>query len=75
LKVYKGNVVPVERKAVYSLYREDVATFNRDDVYNHADAGGFIRLYGLPLRIKAQVDLNRAAFAPPIISGPGGKRD
>jgi argininosuccinate synthase len=75
LKVYKGNVVPVERKAVYSLYREDVATFNRDDVYNHADAGGFIRLYGLPLRIKAQVDLNRAAFAPPIISSPGGKRD
>lgn len=75
LKLYKGNVMPVERKANYSLYREDVATFNRDDAYNHADAGGFIRLFGLPLRIKSQVDLNRAAFAPPMISASSGKRD
>ncbi len=67
LKIYKGNVWPVERKANYSLYREDMATFNRDDAYNHADASGFIRLYGMTQRIKAQVDLNRAAYAPPAI--------
>jgi argininosuccinate synthase len=76
LKLYKGNVNVVGRKANYSLYREDLATFMREDAYEHADAGGFIRLYGLPLRIKAQVDMNRAAFAPPVIPSSGGtKRD
>lgn len=67
LKLYKGNITPVGRKANYSLYREDLATFMRDEAFEHKDAGGFIRLYGLPMRVKAQVDLNRAAFAPPVI--------
>ncbi|MDL2267155.1 argininosuccinate synthase [Desulfovibrio sp. OttesenSCG-928-G15] len=47
LKLYKGNVYPVARKSPNSLFRADLATFERDEVYNQADAAGFIRLQGL----------------------------
>jgi len=50
LKLYKGNAVPVGRKSPYSLYRMDLATFEEDEVYNQADAAGFIKLIGLRLK-------------------------
>ena len=50
LKLYKGNAWPVGRKSPYSLFRQDLATFERDDVYNQADAKGFIQLNGLRLQ-------------------------
>jgi argininosuccinate synthase len=50
LKLYKGNVLPVARRSPYSLFRRDLATFERDEVYNQADAAGFIRLQGLRLQ-------------------------
>ena len=50
LKLYKGNVYPVARKSPYSLFRVDLATFERDEVYNQADAAGFIRLNGLRIQ-------------------------
>jgi argininosuccinate synthase len=53
LKLYKGNCIPVGRKSDQSLYQESFATFEEDQVYNQADAGGFIRLNGLRLRIQA----------------------
>ncbi len=56
LKLYKGNVIPVARKAPYGLYREDYASFGEEDVYNQKDAEGFIKLFGLPLKIRALVD-------------------
>ena len=53
LKLYKGNCIPVGRKSDNSLYSESFATFEEDEVYNQADAGGFIRLNSLRLRIQA----------------------
>ncbi|RUM42109.1 MAG: argininosuccinate synthase [Desulfocapsa sp.] len=53
MKLYKGNCFAVGKKSDNSLYRESFATFEEDDVYNQADAGGFIRLNGLRLRIAA----------------------
>lgn len=53
LKLYKGNCIVVGRKSAYSLYSEDFATFERDEVYNQMDATGFIRLNALRLRIQA----------------------
>jgi len=50
LKLYKGNCVPVGRKSPFSLYRMDLATFEEDEVYNQADAAGFIKLVGLRLK-------------------------
>jgi len=57
VKLYKGACTVVGRKSRYSLYREDYATFGEDDVYDQADAEGFINLYGLPLKVKALLDI------------------
>jgi argininosuccinate synthase len=53
LKLYKGNVIVERRASPYSLYREDFATFGHSLVYDHHDAEGFIRLFGLPLKVRA----------------------
>ncbi|MEW6264995.1 MAG: argininosuccinate synthase [Thermodesulfobacteriota bacterium] len=52
LKLYKGNCQVVGRKSDRSLYQADLATFERDEVYDHRDATGFIRLNGLRLRLQ-----------------------
>lgn len=49
LKLYKGGVWPLSRTSPNSLYNPELATFEEDDVYNQADAAGFIRLQGLRL--------------------------
>ena len=56
LMLYKGNVIVRGRKSPYSLYREDFATFGRDDVYHQADAEGFINLFGLPIKVRALIE-------------------
>ncbi len=52
IKLYKGNVGVAGRKSALSLYDPEVATFEKDAVYNQADATGFIRLNALRLRIR-----------------------
>ena len=54
VRLFKGNVTVQSRKSPFSLYSEAYATFGKDEVYNQADAGGFIRLFGLPVRMTAQ---------------------
>ncbi len=54
IKLYKGNCTAVGVKSPYSLYREDIATFSGDEVYNQFDAEGFINLFGLPEKIGAK---------------------
>ena len=53
LMLYKGNVIVDGRTSPHSLYREDLATFGADGVYNQKDAEGFINLYGLPIKVRA----------------------
>ena len=53
IKLYKGNCMPVGRKSDQSLYQESFATFEEDEVYNQADAEGFIKLNALRLQIEA----------------------
>ena len=53
VRLYKGQAEPVGRRSPRSLYRQDLATFGEGMAYDHADAGGFIRLYGLPERVRA----------------------
>jgi argininosuccinate synthase len=53
LRVYKGSCALVGRKSHHSLYREDYATFGEDNVYDQADAQGFINLYGLSMKVRA----------------------
>ncbi|NLE49610.1 MAG: argininosuccinate synthase [Sandaracinaceae bacterium] len=56
VKLYKGSVSVVGRRSEKSLYREDFATFESDEVYHQGDATGFIRLNALRLRIRALRD-------------------
>ncbi|MBL0715664.1 MAG: argininosuccinate synthase [Desulfosarcina sp.] len=56
MELYKGNCRVNGRKSERSLYREDFATFEGDDVYSHKDAEGFIRLNALRLRIQRMMD-------------------
>ena len=53
LKLYKGNIIDAGVTSPYSLYDEDIATFSEDEVYNQADAAGFINLFGLPIQVQA----------------------
>ncbi len=53
VRLHKGSAVAVRRRSPHSLYAHDYATFGADDVYDQADAGGFIRLVSLPARIAA----------------------
>jgi argininosuccinate synthase len=56
IRLYKGNVVVEGRKSDRSLYSEEYATFEADDVYDQADAGAFIRLHALRLKARAHRD-------------------
>jgi argininosuccinate synthase len=66
LRLYKGTVTIVSRASEYALYDERFVTFGEDDVYKQSDAGGFIRLYSLPSRVRALRDQELAlrAVAP-----------
>ena len=55
LKLYKGNMINAAVTSPYSLYDPEIATFDEDDVYNQADATGFINLYGLPIKVMAKM--------------------
>jgi argininosuccinate synthase len=60
LKLYKGTIAIAGRASEQALYDERFVTFGEDDVYQQSDAAGFIRLYGLPQRVRALKDIELA---------------
>lgn len=56
LKLYKGNIINAGVWSPYSLYSEEIATFDAGGSYRQSDATGFIRLYGLPTRVQAAIN-------------------
>ena len=56
IKLYKGNMIKAGAWSDYSLYSEEIATFGEDHVYNQSDAAGFINLFGLPIKVQAQIN-------------------
>ena len=59
VKLYKGNIINAGVTSPYTLYSEDFATFDADDVYNQKDSAGFINLFGLPIKVKAILEAER----------------
>ncbi len=55
LKLYKGNCIVTGRKSPYSLYSKDLATFEKDQVYNQKDAEGFIKINALRLKLAKRI--------------------
>ena len=75
LRLFKGAVTVLGRSSRFSLYSSGHVTFEADDVYNQADATGFINLFGLPFRIASQVDadtsdqhVDRELLRPHLVS-------
>ena len=59
LKLYKGNMINAGVTSPYTLYSEDFATFDADEVYDQKDSAGFINLFGLPIKVKAILEAER----------------
>ena len=59
LKLYKGNIILAGSKSEYSLYSESLASFTTGDLYDHKDAEGFIKLLGLPITVRAWMNIKR----------------
>ncbi|MBR3350084.1 MAG: argininosuccinate synthase, partial [Solobacterium sp.] len=55
LVLYKGNVIKGGVWSDYSLYNEELASFGESD-YDQTDSAGFIKLYGLPIRVQAMLN-------------------
>ena len=53
LKLYKGNIIPAGMTSPYTLYSEDLATFDDRRDYDQKDSAGFINLWGLPDTVQA----------------------
>jgi len=75
LKLYKGNIIVAGRKSSFSLYREDFATFGQEDVYDQSHAEGFIRLFGLSLKVRAMNGLPISGLDMPKPDYSKFKRD
>ena len=57
LRIYKGNVTAAGITSPYSLYSENIATFDDDGgAYSQKDSEGFINLFGLPIKVKALLE-------------------
>ena len=63
VKLYKGNCIVVGRKSPNSLYREEYATFDEDEVYRQKDAEGFIKINALRLSVYSGTTQRKAPTA------------
>ena len=58
VKLYKGNIIPAGMTSPYTLYSEDLATFDESD-YDQKDSAGFINLWGLPTKVQALREMGK----------------
>lgn len=64
MRLCKGNAVIWKRRSPRSLYREEYATFGHSSVYDHSDAAGFIRLFGLPMKVQSLLESAKVEVPP-----------
>lgn len=60
LKLWKGNIILAGVESPHSLYHQDLASFHGDEIYNQQDANGFIRLLGLPQKMRKLLDITKS---------------
>jgi argininosuccinate synthase len=73
LKLYKGSVSAAGVQSPQSLYHQSIASFTTGELYNHADAKGFVRLYGLPVLVRSLMEHGGKSGAA-AVSGAAGKK-
>jgi len=59
MKLFKGHCTPAGVESPHSLYAKDLASFRMGAEYDPADAKGFIRLFGLPIKVTAAVNKDK----------------
>ena len=59
VKLFKGNCCVVGRKSHVTLYEPDIASFEASHLYDQKDATGFLRIFGLPLKVEALLGKKR----------------
>ena len=65
LKLYKGSINAAGAASSNSLYHAGIASFTTGDLYNHADSKGFVKLYGLPVLVRALMEQERKSRSKP----------
>jgi argininosuccinate synthase len=75
LKACRGSVSVISRQSENALYREALATFEASDLYDHSDATGFIRLFGLPYRVSGPAGSDTPPRGNPNPERPGSVAD
>ena len=70
MRLHKGRAVPVGRRSPKSLYDVSLATYDKGDVYDQSAAVGFIKIWGLPVRVQARAQLLAEPGEPLRIASP-----
>jgi argininosuccinate synthase len=65
LKLYKGSINSAGAASPNSLYHAGIASFTTGDLYNHADSKGFVKLYGLPVLVRALMEQEKKSKSKP----------
>jgi argininosuccinate synthase len=73
LKLYKGSINPAGANSPHTLYHPSIASFTTGDLYNHADAKGFVRLYGLPVLVRSLMKHGKKIQGTPVGKLTAGK--
>jgi argininosuccinate synthase len=71
IKLWKGGAQVVGRKSPKSLYKFDLATYDKADAFDHKSAVGFINIWGLPTRVYAAVNNQKAEEQAPALAKTG----
>lgn len=58
LELYKGTIKTLSRTSIHSLYSKELATYTKEDTFDHQASTGFIKIYGLPYKTMSQVNEN-----------------
>ncbi|WCK54155.1 argininosuccinate synthase [Aneurinibacillus sp. Ricciae_BoGa-3] len=67
VKLFKGHAIVVGRKSESSLYDEKLATYGKEDTFDHNAALGFIKLYGMPTQVYVQVNKDKLDNTPKAV--------
>jgi len=71
LKLYKGSINAAGVTSPYSLYNTSLASFTTGELFNHADAKGFIKLYGLPVLVRSLMEQGKKEGAKASVATSG----
>jgi len=70
LKLYKGTINSAGVTSPNSLYNANLASFTTGDLFNHADAKGFVKLYGLPVLVRSMMEQEKKSGVKPAAAAP-----